>query len=82
MGGHTSFSWKKQKEDAVKLKIRRAITMVQGDNPNPDIAIKHPEWIKQANANQYTELTKKVREDTIRYQERAQKRRDRLGGKN
>ncbi len=75
------FSHKQAAEDAIKIKIRRAITMVSGDNPNSDIAVKHPEWIRAAQKKDYTELIKKVTEDTKKFQLRARERRDRLHGK-
>ncbi len=69
------FSWKQAKIDAVDIKIRRAITMVQGDNPNPDIAVRHPEWIKQAQQKQYTELKNSVEDLIKREQNQAMIRR-------
>ncbi len=76
------FSWKTEKELAIKTKVRRAITQVQGDNPNKDIAIRHPEWIKQAQSKQYTELTKSITDSVQRAQDRVQARRDMIAGKN
>ncbi len=52
----SGFSWKQAKIDAVKIKIRRAETMAKKKNSNPDFAIQHPEWIKQAQNNNFTEL--------------------------
>ncbi len=68
-------------EEAIRIKIRRAITQIQGDNPNQDMAVKHPDWVKDAQNKNYNMLIKKVTEETKRYQERALERRNRLGGK-
>ncbi len=68
-------------EEAIKIKIRRAITMVQGDNPNSDIAVKHPEWVRAAQQKNYTELIKKVTEDTKKKQDLVRMRRLKFAGK-
>ncbi len=81
MGGKAGFSHKRMAEEALKIKIRRAITQVQGDNPNSDVAVRHPEWVREAQNKKYTELTKKITEDVTKNQVRALERRNRLGGK-
>ncbi len=70
-----SFSWKKIKQEAIDIKVRRAITQVQGDNPNQDVAVKHPQWIKQAQSKNYDELKKSVTELIERKQAQAMARR-------
>ncbi len=82
MTATAGYSHKAEAERAIKIKIERAITMCQGDNPNPDMAIKHPEWIRAAQNKDYTELTKKITMDCKKYQSQARERRNRLGGKN
>ncbi len=77
----TNFNWKLMRELAIKMKVERAITQVQGDNPNPDIAIKHPEWIRAAQNKNYTELTKSVTEQVKRAQAEAIRRRNKHAGK-
>ncbi len=77
----TDFNWKKEQEYAIKVKIERAITMVQGDNPNPDIAILHPEWVREAQNKKYTELTKSITDRVKKQQERAIARRIKVGRK-
>ncbi len=69
------FSWKALKEEAIRVKVARAITQVQGDNPNGDIAIKHPEWVREAQNKKYTELTKSITESVKRQQDLAIARR-------
>ncbi len=81
MTARSSFSHKVMKEEAIRIKVQRAITQVQGDNPNGDIAIKHPEWVREAQNNKYTELTKSITESMKRFQESAQARRDKVARK-
>jgi len=75
------YSHKAFAEEALKVKIRRAITMVQGDNPNPDIALKHPEWVRAAQNKNYTELTKEITQKVKAVQDEVIKRRNRFAGK-
>ncbi len=72
------FSWKDMKEQAVNIKIRRAMTMATNPNVNPDFAIEHPDWVRQAQSKNYTDLKAKVRQKVEKDQERAQARRDKL----
>ncbi len=76
------FSHKRMAEDAIKIKIRRAISMVKGDNPNKDMAIRHPEWIRAAQQKNYTELIKDITLKTKKFQENTLRRRDKTAGKN
>ncbi len=78
----TGYSHKQRAEDTIKLKVERAINMVQGDNPNPDVAIQHPEWVRAAQQKNYTELTKYVTEHTKKLQLRARERREKTHGQN
>ncbi len=77
----SGFSHKKMAEIALKIKIERAITQVQGDNPNSDIAIRHPEWIREAQNKKYTELTKSVTDSVKRMQDQALARRMKVARK-
>ncbi len=63
------FSWKHAKEEAIKVKIRRAIIMATAGVPNPDFKIRHPEWIQQAQSKNFSELKKKITEETKRKQD-------------
>ncbi len=75
------YSHKEMIDRALKIKIRRAITMVQGDNPNSDIAVQHPEWVRAAQQKNYLELTKSVTQKFKQYQDRVTKRRMKFAGK-
>ncbi len=77
----TGYSHKKMAEIALKIKIERAIAQVQGDNPNPDVAIQHPEWVREAQNKKYTELTKSITDKVTRYQAAAIARRMKVARK-
>ncbi len=72
------FSWKAIKKEAIRIKIERAMTMAKHKNVNPDFAIQHPEWVREAQNNNYTDLKKKVTEVIERQQAQAQARRDKI----
>ncbi len=72
------FSWKAMKEEAIKIKIRRAITMASKKDVNPDFAILHPDWVREAQKKNFTDLTAKIKQAVEKDQERAQARRDKL----
>ncbi len=74
----SGFSWKAMKEEAIKIKIRRAMTMAAKKDVNKDFAIQHPEWVRSAQQNNFTDLKAKVRQQVEKDQERAQARRDKL----
>ncbi len=73
------FNWKDMKEQAIKIKIRRAITMASKKEVNPDFAIQHPDWVREAQKQNYTDLKAKVRQQVEKAQERAQARSDKYG---
>ncbi len=79
---NSGFSHKKMSEEVIKIKVRRAITQVQGDNPNTDVATKHPDWVREANQKKYDVLTKSITDEVKKYQLNARERRLRLHGKN
>ncbi len=74
------FSWKQAKIDAVDVKIRRAITMANAAS-NPDFKMQHPDWVRDAQNKNYTNLKKVVKEKCEKYQQKAQARRDKRSGK-
>ncbi len=75
-----SFSWETMKKTAIDTKIRRAKTMaIVGSNP--DFKLAHPDWVRDAQTKNFTILIKKVREDAIKQQEVAMRRRLKLVGK-
>ncbi len=61
------FSWKVAKERAIQTKIRRAKTMAKAAN-NPDFTVRHPDWVRDAQAKNYTQLTKVITEDVKKIQ--------------
>jgi len=75
------FSWKKAKLDAIATKIRRAKTMAIAGN-NPDIKLSHPDWVRDAQSKNFTQLVKEVKEKVEKFQQTAMNRRDKRSGKN
>ncbi len=71
----SGFSWDRMKETAIQLKIERAITMAQKKNVNPDFKIQHPDWVAQAQNNDFIDLKKKVRALIEKQQKTAMDRR-------
>jgi hypothetical protein len=57
-----AFSWENQKEIAIQTKIRRAMTNALTGN-NDDFNIKHKDWVRDAQSNNWTVMKKKIRED-------------------
>ncbi len=49
---------------------------------NPDFKLEHPDWVRDAQTNNYIALTKKVRELAVKKQETYLRRRLRMVGKN
>ncbi len=72
--------WDKVKKRAVETEVRRAIVMAKG-NLNPDFDVAHPDWVREAQNNNYINLKKKVRESIEKSQARAVERRNKLVGK-
>ncbi len=73
------FSWKDFKKEVVNVKIARAITMAEKKNVNPDFAIAHPDWVKQAQSRDFVDLKRKIKEQVERYQAIALARRKKIG---
>ncbi len=79
------FSRVQARQDAVKLKIRRA--MIQAKNPvssdgtKNDFGVKFPSEVKEAQNKNYVNLTKRIKESVERYQANALLRRKKLAGK-
>ncbi len=80
MLGRSGFSWKEAKADTVDLKIQRAITMAN-NGQNPDFKALHPDWVRDAQKKDYTLLKTQVKEKCLKYQNKAQQRRDKRSGK-
>ncbi len=49
---------------------------------NPTFKLEHPDWVRDAQKNDYTLLKKQVKEKVIKGQDLAQARRDKRSGKN
>ncbi len=75
------FSHTAIKKQAINIKIRRAMTMAKAGS-NSDFKILHPDWVRDAQNDNYTNLKKMVKEDMEKRQKQAQDRRDKRSGKN
>ncbi len=74
-----SFSHKQAKIDAVAIKIRRAMTMAKSAT-NPTFKLEHPDWVRDAQKDDYTLLKKQVKELIEKKQKHAMDRRVKRGG--
>ncbi len=81
MSPEKGFSWKAEKDYAVSVKVERAKTMALAGS-NSDFKLKHPDWIRDAQSKNYTKLVTDVTVKTRKYQDNAQRRRDKRAGKN
>ncbi len=75
-----AFSWERMKKLLVEVKIQRAITMASKKDVNPDFRIQHPDWVKQAQSKDYTDLKKKIKETVEKQQQTAMNRRKKVAG--
>ncbi len=74
------FSWAETKEEAIKIKIRRAKTQAKAAN-NDDFKIAHPDWVQAAVTGKYIQLTSDVTKKVERKQALAMIRRAKRAGK-
>ncbi len=78
------FSWLQAKEEAISIKLRRAKILSGGISKesiaNLDFSIQHPDWVRDANTNRVP-MNTAIKKQVIKYQEKAQQRRDRIAGK-
>ncbi len=69
------FSWKRAKERATKKKISRSIIMsklpVSNDGTISDYGLKYPADVRNAINKNYTDLKKRVTEDSKKFQDKA-----------
>ncbi len=72
-----AFSWTEVKKKVVEKKIERAIIMAKVGQ-NTDFKLQHPDWVRDAQSKNYTDLKKKVREQVERKQENEIKRRQKF----
>lgn len=69
-------SRKQFNEDAVKHIQRRYRTLAK--TGNPDLALSHPDWVRDANKKQYTVMDAKIKEMVLKGQEDFKVRRTKL----
>ncbi len=73
-----AFSWERMKKLAVEVKIQRAITMARKKDVNSDFRIQHPDWVKQAQSGDFTDLKRKIKESVEKQQQTAMNRRKKV----
>ncbi len=73
------FSWEKYKANVIKNEIARAMT--QAKRGSAQDKLDHPDWVREAQNNNYMNLKKVVREKFEKYQEDALLRRLKRAGK-
>ncbi len=64
------FSWDQLKKQVVQDKIDRAIIMAK-NGTNPDFKILHPDWVRDAQSKNFTDLRIKITKDIEKRQEKA-----------
>jgi len=67
------FSWTTFNKKILELKLERA--KIQAKNKHADMAIKNPQWIKEAQNNRFTELTIEITKRTLAHQQGERDRR-------
>ncbi len=72
----TAFSREESKQTAIDIKIRRA--KCQAKSGQSTMKLKHPNWCKDASADNYTILIKEVTEQCKKKQLLVQKFREKL----
>ncbi len=48
-------------------------------NVNPDFDVAHPDWVREGQNKNFIQLTKMIKEDVKRYQDKAMERRIKIG---
>ncbi len=76
-----AFNRQGSKLRAIAIKQRRAC--IQCHNGHPDMKLKHPDWVRDAQAENpnYTLINKKIKEDCEKKQSRNEKFRTQLHAK-
>ena len=62
-----SFSWEVAKEWAILQKIAK--NKIQAKLQHSDLKLKHPDWCRDANKNEFTVLEKVTRDETKKRQD-------------
>ncbi len=75
----SGFSWKQEKLNAIDIKIQRAITMAKSGT-NTDFRIQHPDWVRDAQKDDFTKLKIDVKARIEKYQDDTIRRRLKIAG--
>lgn len=74
----SGFSWVKLQEKALQVKLRRAKIKSKGQ-VNSDWDKDHPDFVRDAQQKNYTQLIKKITEKHKLHLEKVTRRREKLG---
>lgn len=77
---HQPFSWKHEMEKALETEIK-INKMWAKNKSNPEFNLLHPDWIRDAQNKNYTQLEKEVTANVMKKQAEAIERRKKLAGK-
>ncbi len=73
------FSWDRARAQAIKITINRSHLLAGGGAtesiPNPDFAIAHPDWVREAKLKNFTVMDKKITLQMKDFQNKAIERR-------
>ncbi len=79
------FSWENVKKRTISKKLYRARILAGGGSkeqqPNPDFAVMHPDWVRDVNTANISRMNKTVQDDIEKRQKFALDRRLRRVGK-
>lgn len=75
-----TFSWVNIKKRAIDIQVRRARTMAKS-GANPSFNIRHPDYVRDAQNNNFTKMTNDIKADVKKRQDAAMQRRLKLAGK-
>lgn len=73
-----NYSTKKAIQDGIDMKIKRAKCMCKNDD-HSDFKIKHSDWVKDAQTQNYVLLIKKIKEESAKNQADRKARVEKLG---
>ncbi len=73
-----SFNWEQAKTEAIGLEI--AVEKIHAKRGNVQDKLSHPNWVRDAKNNDYTDLVKVTTENMLKLQENAIQRRAKRAG--
>ena len=71
----STFSRQAQIKRAEDLHVRRAIQMAKADDVNPDYLSSHPAEVREAVKGNYTNIKKRIHDESVKYHKEVARRR-------